>query len=107
MAPRRTLQKTGWGRLIRVSGYCTEAKARKLKTLKAAPLKLIRLKRLQFLCIGKASRVQIFWASRLLLKGYDCVSKEIQHQKSEYHGAHSLWRVEEPIIIVLLKLMMT
>ena len=39
--------------------------------------------------------------------GYDCVSKEIQHQKCEYHGAHSFWRVEEPIIIVLLKLVMT
>ena len=41
------------------------------------------------------------------MNGYDCVGKEIQHQKSEYHGAHSLWRVEEPIIIVLFKLMMT
>ena len=49
--------------MIRVSGYYTEAKARKLKTLKAAPLQLIRLIRLQFLSVGKTSRVQMIRAS--------------------------------------------
>ena len=36
--PKRIRQNTGWGRLIRVSGYYTDANARKLMTAANAPL---------------------------------------------------------------------
>jgi len=36
--PKRTLQKTGWGRLIKVSGYYTEENAKNPNIAAAIPL---------------------------------------------------------------------
>ncbi len=62
---------------------------------------------LHFLCISKASCVNLVWLGRSLMNRDDSIGKEVQHKKSEDQSWQRLGWVEKSIIIILFKLMMT